>query len=94
MDKKTIRDLYFGRVCPAANRNFENETYKAHIKEFHRLYEDIKKLLPEKSRINLETMIEEYGTAHDEVVIDTFIKGFQLGMSLTAEGLGIEKNDE
>lgn len=91
MNKKTIRDLYFGHVCPAELRDFENETYKSHMKEFDRLYGNIEALLSEESRENLTTMMEEYGEAHDEVIIDAFVKGFQLGMSLTAEGLSLKE---
>lgn len=87
MNEKTIRKLYLGNICPAGSRDFENETYKEHSNKFHKLYENVEKGLPDESRKNLEAMIEEHDSAQDEIVIDAFIKGFQLGMSLTAEGL-------
>ena len=87
MNNKTIRELYFGKICPENSKNYDNEVYKEHRDQFLKLYEGIEKCLTDENRKNLEAMIEEHGFAQDEIVIDAFVKGFQLGMSLTAEGL-------
>lgn len=87
MDKKTIRELYFGNICPVSSRDYENETYKEHKNKYRKLYEEVEKSLPEESRKKLEAMIEEHNSAQDEIVVDAFIKGFELGMNLTVEGL-------
>lgn len=89
MNEKTIRELYLGKICPAGSRDFESETYKEHNNKFRKLYEEVENGLPDEIRKSLEAMIEEHDSARDEIVIDAFVKGFQLGMSLTAEGLRI-----
>ncbi|MDE6726949.1 MAG: hypothetical protein K2J80_03290 [Oscillospiraceae bacterium] len=87
MNDKTIRDLYLGKIRPWNSQGFKTEKYKEHIEKFMQLYDRIEAILPSKRRKLLDTMIEEYNNAQGEVIIDAFVKGFQLGMSLTAEGL-------
>lgn len=87
MNDKTIRALYLGKIRPEKSRGYKTEKYTEHLDEFSRLYERVKEVLPEESRQTLETMIEEYNVSQGEVVLDAFVKGFQLGMRLTAEGL-------
>lgn len=87
MIDKTIRDLYLGKIRPEKSRGYKTEKYTEHLNEFDRLYENIKAVLPEESRQTLETMLEEYNVSQGEVIIDAFVNGFRLGMSLTAEGL-------
>jgi len=94
MVTETIRDLYFGGIRPAELRNFENETYKLHIRNYERIYEDIRSLFPNECLQSFDTMLEEYAEAHDEVVIDAFVRGFELGMKLTVAGLSSEKCDK
>lgn len=89
MNDKTIRALYLGKIHPEKTHGYKTEKYTEHLNEFSRLYDDIKAVLPKESRETLETMIEEYNVSQSEVIIDAFVKGFQLGMRLTAEGLCI-----
>lgn len=88
MNEKTIRDLYLGKIHPEKSRGYKTEVYREHLEEFSSLYEIVKSALPEENRKTLETMIEEYNISQDEVVIDAFVKGFEIGMSLVVEGLG------
>lgn len=90
MNDKTIHDLYLGKIHPEKTRGYKTEKYTKHLEEFSRLYERVKTVLPKESRETLETMIEEYNVSQGEVIIDAFVKGFQLGMRLTAEGLCLE----
>ena len=83
MNDKTI----LGRIHPEHSRGYKTEKYKEHLEEFIRLYDGIEKILPSESRKMLEEMIEEYNSSQGEVVIDAFVKGFELGMSLAVEGL-------
>lgn len=85
--KKTIRALYLGKIHPEKSLGFKTEKYTIHLEEFSRLYDRVKSALPKENRSMLETMIEEYNLSQGEVIIDAFVKGFELGMSLTAEGL-------
>ena len=87
MKNKIIRELYFGKICPENSKNYDIEAYKGHRDKFLKLYEDMEKCLTEENRVTLEEMIEEHGLAQDEIAIGAFITGFQLGMSLTEEGL-------
>ena len=87
MNEKTIRDLYLGKIHPEKSQGYKTEVYREHLEEFCNLYESIKAVLPEESRKTLETMIEEYNVSQGEVIIDAFVKGFEIGMRLTAEGL-------
>lgn len=87
MNEKTIRDLYLGKIRPEKSQGYKTEVYREHLEEFCNLYESIKAVLPEESRKTLETMIEEYNVSQGEVIIDAFVKGFEIGMRLTAEGL-------
>lgn len=87
MNDKTIRALYLGKIRPEKSCGYKTEKYTEHLNEFARLYNNIEEALPKDSRNMLETMIEEYNLSQGEVIIDAFVKGFELGMSLTAEGL-------
>lgn len=87
MNDKTIRDLYLGKIRTEKSHGYKTEKYTEHLDEFSRLFDDIKAVLPNESRQTLETMIEEYNVSQGEVIIDAFVKGFQLGMRLAAEGL-------
>lgn len=87
MNEKTIRDLYLGKIHPEKSQGYKTEVYIEHLEEFSRLYEKIKAVLPEENRKTLSSMIDEYNVTQGEVIIDAFVKGFEIGMSLTAEGL-------
>ncbi len=87
MNEKLIRDLYLGKIRPWKSQGFKTETYNKHYEKFCRLYDKLIASLPKKSRKMLEAMLEEYTSADGEVVTDAFVKGFELGMSLTVEGL-------
>lgn len=87
MNKKLLSDLYLGKICPADSRGYKTEIYEAHTEKFSSLYDSIFALLSEENKKMLETMIEEYNTAQGEIIVNAFVKGFELGMSLTVEGL-------
>ncbi len=87
MNKKIIRGLYLGTIRPADSVGFKTETYKEHLKEFERLYNEIEALLPDESRGKLNAMMEENNIAESEIILNQFVKGFELGISLAVEGL-------
>lgn len=87
MNDKTIRDLYLGKLHPEKSHGYKTETYTEHLAEFSRLYELVKAALPEENRDTLSLMIDEYNVSQSEMVTDAFVKGFELGVSLIAEGL-------
>lgn len=87
MNDKTIRNLYLGKIRPWNSKGFKTAAYDEHIEKFTQLYEDIKAALPKNSQSKLETMMEEYNSSQEDVIMDAFVKGFELGMRLTVEGL-------
>ena len=87
MNEKTIRKLYLGKICPADSNGFKTEIYAEHLEKFEKLYNEIEALLPNESRGKLNAMMEENNLAEGEVILNQFVKGFELGMSLAVEGL-------
>lgn len=87
MNEKTIRALYLGKIHPEKSQGYKTETYIEHLEEFSRLYEIIETALSEENRKTLSLMMDEYNAAQSEIVTDAFAKGFEIGASLTAEGL-------
>ena len=92
MTDKTIRALYLGKLRPWNSQSFKTKAYTEHLARFETLYDKVKAALPGKERRALEEMIEEYGAAQGEVITDAFVRGFELGMRLTAEGLRTEND--
>lgn len=90
MNDKTIRALYLGKIRPEKSRGYKTEKYTEHLNEFRRLYDELLAALPEEQREVLETMIEEYNISESEIIADTFVQGFKIGLSLAAEGLGFD----
>lgn len=87
MTDKTIRALYLGTLRPEKSRGYKTEEYTEHLNEFRRLYDELLAALPEEHRGLLEAMIEEYNISESEIIADTFVTGFKIGLSLAAEGL-------
>lgn len=91
MSDKTIRDLYLGNLRPANSRGFDTKIYREHIQKYDRLYDEVRAALPKEMQKKFDVMANECNEAECEVIIDAFVKGFQLGMSLTAEGLSLKE---
>lgn len=87
MTDKTIRALYLGKIRPEKSNGYKTKKYAEHLEKFNRLYDEVEAALPKESRELLETMIEEYNESQGEIIIDTFVTGFKIGVSLAAEGL-------
>lgn len=87
MNDKTIRALYLGKLRPEKSRGYKTEKYIKHLEEFNRLYDRVEAALPKESRRLLEAMLEEYNESQGEIIIDTFVQGFKIGLSLAAEGI-------
>lgn len=90
MTDKTIRALYLGKIRPEKSHGYKTEKYTKHLEEFNRLYDRVEAALPKESRRLLDTLIEEYNESQGEIIIDTFVTGFKIGLSLAAEGLRFE----
>lgn len=87
MTEKTIRALYLGKLRPEKSQGYKTKDYIEHFEEFSRLYEIIETALSEENRKTLSLMMDEYNITQSELITDAFVKGFEIGASLTAEGL-------
>lgn len=84
---KTIEDLYYGNKIPS-------ETHIVHRKQWRRLFRQsaaIEKRLwhtmTSEQKKQYEACCERCNRAHDLELLDSFTKGFRLGMRLMLESL-------
>ncbi len=89
MDKKTIEDLYYGRLHPLDVKLCE-EVCRTQEKGLVKGAEGFAKKLPAALRQEFANICKQEAVADESLHREAFIQGFQLGLRLAAECYGPE----
>ncbi len=89
MERKTIEDLYYGRLHPLDVKVCE-EVCRAQEKGLVKSAACFAEKLPPALRQEFENICRQESTADEILHRDAFVRGFQLGLRLAAECYGSE----
>lgn len=87
MEKKTIIDLYYGKITPMDMEMADKEEYLTHAESLMKASEEFVKKLPQELKEEWQTLMDEEMKADEILHRDGFCKGFMLGLRMAVEAL-------
>ncbi|MBO4931446.1 MAG: hypothetical protein J6N32_08925 [Clostridia bacterium] len=84
---KTIEDLYYGNKIPSETHIVRRKQWKRLFRQSAVLERELWHTMTREQKKQYEACCEKCTEAHDLELLDSFTKGFCLGMRLTLEGV-------
>ena len=84
---KTIEDLYYGNRIPSETHMVHQKQWKKFFRQCTEIEKKLWETMSPKQKKQYEACCERCARAHDIELLDSFTKGFRLGMRLMMEGL-------
>ena len=84
---KTIEDLYYGNHIPSETHIIRRKQWRRLFHQSVEIEKQLVRTMTSEQKKQYEACCERCTRAHDLELLDSFTKGFRLGMRLILEGL-------